>query len=773
MREYRVLRRVPGPNREVYLAEKGDGASRGEYVLAVMGGITQDTRQRLEDDISRAQRLTHPAVMRVIEVFDHDDQQVAVTENVDGMSLHRLMKYLADNDEPLSDAAILYVGRAIVEALSEAHALRIEGRPRPVVHGQFGPHQVLLSWDGDVRLLGLGLSPVLRNVETPGWLIPFQAPERRKGSAPTPRSNVYTAASILWSLLTGRPVPNGEPFAPLRDLRPDLKGGVVQAIDNALSTTPLQRPSCKMLAMALSRHADDSDREELRWALEVCRVRCTVEEEFFPTASFPPSTSDKPPASNPPLSEDQVETEQYDPKDLLEKARLFGPLPWENGASKPGDAESADGDDLDVDVDEETSSQRSKRAKRSKRPRPPRSRRHLSGRKGGESPTSAEPSTKPAKERPRRSVSDDKLTLRAPPNRELKEGEVAPPPPKAMDQSGEYMSPQYRDPSAQGAGYNGSPSQPPSHYPPGHYPGSHHPGSHHPGSHHPASYYPPGVVPAGYYPGYGPQYAHGSHHPTSHHAPSSEHPPASGQAPGSQPYYVYPHPGVAPSYYPPGTVPPPPKGGRWWVGAVAVTAIVSFVLGIFIASGSVIEVKIAKRGENEAQAPTPPAPVSAAPASPTPAAAPAPSSVQAPVAPPAPSTEATTETPSEEVEPKTSDEPEGSDESEASDEPEATAPAPAEASDTIPPGKGLIKVSAPYDDAIVYVQGTQTGPLGEWFQVDCGVKYIRLGSRPLRVWYASGKAVDITCGGRTEVSFEKGPATPVRMQRRRKSRFLR
>lgn len=762
MRDYRILRRVPGPNREVYLAEKGDGPSRSEYVLAVMGGITQATRERLEEDIDRAQRLSHPAVMRVIEIFDHDDQQVAVTESIDGMSLHRLMKYLADNDEPLSDAAIVYVGRCIVEALSEAHGLRIEGRPRPVVHGQFGPHQVLLSWDGDVRLLGLGLAPVLRNVDIPSWLVPLQAPERRRGSAPTPRSNVYTAAAILWSLLSGRPVPKGEPFAPLRDLRPDLKGGVVQAIDNALSTTPLQRPSCKMLAMALSRHADDSDREELRWALEVCRVRCTVEEEFFPTASFPPSTSDKPPASGPPISdEESVETEQYDPKDLVKKARLFGPLPWESGGKKPRkDTEpSADSGEIEIDPDSNevpSSSQRAKRAKRSKRPRPARSRRHLAGRKGGETANPAEPSTKPDEDRSRQSHSDDKLTLRAPPNRELKEGEVAPPPPKAMDQSGEFMAPQYRDPAAQGAGHPGRPSQPPSHYPPGH-----HPGSPPPGSYHPASYYPPGFVPPGYYPGYGPHaQAPGSHHPG---PPTSEHPPASGTPSGSQPYYAYPHPGVPPSYYPPGTLPPPPKGGRWWVGAVALTAIISFVLGIFIASGSIIEVKIAKRGEEaDASSPAPPAP--AAPAPPTTAAVPA--TAAAPSTPP--EEEEATEPPAESEQEETTEAEEATAEAE-----EATAEDEEATEAEVPEGKGMLKVNAPYEGAIVYVQGTQTGPLAEWFEVDCGVKYIRLGSRPLRVWYAGGKAVDIACGGRTEVAFERGPPTPVRQQRRRKSRFLR
>ncbi|MEM1033197.1 MAG: hypothetical protein AAGN82_22855, partial [Myxococcota bacterium] len=367
MRDYRILRRVPGPNRELYLAEKGEGDARREFVLAVLGRLGPDTRRRLEDDVGRAQRLTHATHVSIVEVFEHDGQTVVVTECVEGMSLHRLMRYLEENEEPLGDAAILYLGCTLLECLSEAHGLRIDGRPRPVVHGQCGPHQVLLSWDGDVRLLGLGMGPVLRNVEAPRWLRDYQAPERRRGSAATPRSNAFATAAMLWSLFARRPVPRDGVFAPLRDLRPDLQRGIAGPLDDALAKAPLQRPSCKMLAMALSREADAADREELRWALEVCRVRCTVEEEFFPTASFPPTVSDRPPGSAPPNS-DETETERYDQRDLLAKARLFGPLPWErephsSEGAREGEAEPG-ARETDRDDDDRPSATRTKRNRR-------------------------------------------------------------------------------------------------------------------------------------------------------------------------------------------------------------------------------------------------------------------------------------------------------------------------------------------------------------------------------------------------------------------------
>src|SRR5690606_23819738 len=151
---------------------------------------------------------------------------------------------------------------------------------------------------GQVKILGFGLSTVFRRAVPPAWLAPFTAPEARGPRAtPTPRANAFTAGAMLWALLSRRVPQDDDRLDSLRRLRPDLKAAIAHPIDRALDPRPAKRVSCKTVAIALRRLVEEADREELRWALEVCRVRCTVAEEFFPTESFPPNRSDLPPPS--------------------------------------------------------------------------------------------------------------------------------------------------------------------------------------------------------------------------------------------------------------------------------------------------------------------------------------------------------------------------------------------------------------------------------------------------------------------------------------------
>ncbi|MEM1032882.1 MAG: hypothetical protein AAGN82_21230, partial [Myxococcota bacterium] len=383
----------------------------------------------------------------------------------------------------------------------------------------------------------------------------------------------------------------------------------------------------------------------------------------------------------------------------------------------------------------------------------------------------AAPACEPGPPRPRRPT-EDHLTLRAPPHRVPDAHEVAPPPPLhprgTVDEPGAEGAPAYRDPATP-VGHPAARVPPDPNLPGGPSAGSA------PVSHHPASYYPPGLVPVAYYPpGYVPP---GSQWPpatlaagsSSEHAPPSQRHDATGPGGGvipSHAYVPFPVPGTLPA---PGTLAPgAPAGGRWWVGAIAVTAIVSFVLGVIIASGSIIEVNVGNRDAPAGSSPPEPkaAPVAAA----TEDTAKAPSAAAvvdgAEVSPPSGAPQGAAEAA------PTGDPPSAPPKA----LPAPSAPLPTEGRPPVAelaPGRGWFRVAGPFPNAVVYVQGTQTGPLGEWFAADCGVKFVRLGSRPLRVWYAGGRAVDIACGGHTDVTFKAGPPSPVTQGRPRKSRFLR
>jgi serine/threonine protein kinase len=275
---YKVLRRVAGTgSADVYVGRMDGpmGFQRLCTLKLVPNTIEGDARfaEELAREASICARLNHPAVVRMFDFFEHERHLVLVLEHVDGVSLERLMQHLGRRRQKLGDAAIAAVGREVAGALAHAHAARDEDdKPAPVIHRNLHPDNVLIGWDGQVRLTGFGLGKILgRTPDTVVGVVKgapgYMAPEQLRGERVTPRTDAYGLALMLWALFTARrPPPEGTRPAKLALLRTDLPRQVTAAIDGALEIQPDKRTStCGDIARALaSIPGIDAGRDELR-----------------------------------------------------------------------------------------------------------------------------------------------------------------------------------------------------------------------------------------------------------------------------------------------------------------------------------------------------------------------------------------------------------------------------------------------------------------------------------------------------------------------------
>lgn len=199
---------------------------------------------RTRKEARAAARISHPGVVTVHDVLDHDDRPWIVMQYVDGPSLADSAK---ENGEVTPHEAAR-IGLGVLSALRAAHAAG-------VLHRDVKPGNVLLARDGQILLTDFGIaaiegdSTITRTGELIGS-IDYLAPERVQGQDPGPASDLWSLGATLYAAIDGRsPFRRSSPIATMQAVVTDepsippgagTLGPVIAAL---LRKDPAGRPS--------------------------------------------------------------------------------------------------------------------------------------------------------------------------------------------------------------------------------------------------------------------------------------------------------------------------------------------------------------------------------------------------------------------------------------------------------------------------------------------------------------------------------------------------
>ena len=205
MGELFVARRVApaGPN--------GGVAGRQCVLKRILPDLTASDEfvARFHDEAAIAVRLRHENIVRVFEVGICDGRHYLALEQVDGPDLRRLLSACWRARRRLPVSVAVYIAHEALGALSYAHGLRdATGRNLGLVHRDVSPSNVLVSRQGDVKLIDFGLAKTrAAAVSTrPNVLfgkVGYLSPEQARSWPVDHRSDLYSAGAILHELLTG------------------------------------------------------------------------------------------------------------------------------------------------------------------------------------------------------------------------------------------------------------------------------------------------------------------------------------------------------------------------------------------------------------------------------------------------------------------------------------------------------------------------------------------------------------------------------------------
>ncbi len=233
---------------EVFLAVERDGPRRRCVVKTLRAGAA--ARARLADEARLVLGLDHGNVVRGYDAGEIDGAFYIAMEFVDGRTLADVLAASAERRASLPLDVALYVAERMLEALRYLHGLRDElGRPRQVVHGDLTPSNVLLGFDGGVKVAdfggarGSGVPDATQGqLTTEQWA--YLAPEQASGEAFDARADLYAVGAILFEMVTGeRLVERPGQVPDLRARKPTLlRDTLPLALDHLISSAVAPLP---------------------------------------------------------------------------------------------------------------------------------------------------------------------------------------------------------------------------------------------------------------------------------------------------------------------------------------------------------------------------------------------------------------------------------------------------------------------------------------------------------------------------------------------------
>jgi serine/threonine protein kinase/tetratricopeptide (TPR) repeat protein len=258
--QFEIVRRLgAGGMAEVFLAKKR--GAEGTYKILVLKRIlpthggSRRFRSMFIEEAHLATRLNHPNVVQVYEFQDFGDEGLLLAmEYVEGCDLGRLMNAAKNKGTRIPPWVAAWIIAEAAKGIHYAHEKKDEaGQPLDIVHRDVSPQNILLSFEGAVKIADFGIASARLFAEEQGVLkgkFGYMSPEQARGETVDRRSDLYALGVILWEILAGRPIHGGLGGEALLDI---VRSGIVEPPTLHAKDTPPELEQIVLMALAPER----------------------------------------------------------------------------------------------------------------------------------------------------------------------------------------------------------------------------------------------------------------------------------------------------------------------------------------------------------------------------------------------------------------------------------------------------------------------------------------------------------------------------------------
>jgi len=208
---YRVRGKLgEGGMATVYVGNGPDGSLRALKVIKVEYAENAEFSAMFLDEGKISSRLSHDNIVKIWTLGREGNRLFMVMDLLRGHSLHALTWAAKERGIAIGPHLAAYIGGCMASALHHAHEATDEaGQPLQIIHRDVNPSNVLVSYDGDVKMIDFGLAKAVnRSSQTAAGIlkgkIGYLSPEQVSGKPLDRRSDLFTLGITLWEVALDR-----------------------------------------------------------------------------------------------------------------------------------------------------------------------------------------------------------------------------------------------------------------------------------------------------------------------------------------------------------------------------------------------------------------------------------------------------------------------------------------------------------------------------------------------------------------------------------------
>ncbi len=259
------------------VAESMEGFKKSVAIKRILPQLTKNQKfvSMFLDEARLSLFLQHANIVQVFDISrTPDNAYFLVMEFVDGCNLKALIERQKQKGKRIEAAHTIYLMIETCKALQYAHSLEHPetNEPLGIVHRDISPPNILMSKNGEVKVVDFGLAKATSQIETtdPGVVkgkFSYLSPEAASGLEVDHRADVFAIGIIMWELFTSRRLFYGDTdyqtvelvrqarVPSISALNPEIEAELEQIVRKALAKDPEERyQSANDLSEALAQY---------------------------------------------------------------------------------------------------------------------------------------------------------------------------------------------------------------------------------------------------------------------------------------------------------------------------------------------------------------------------------------------------------------------------------------------------------------------------------------------------------------------------------------